>query len=232
MEFNRGWLLWLIPGSSMSKTGGKNKGRDRIDSILLAAEDMITRNGFVKLNISELAKELKISRGIIYYYFENEENLVAKIIANKMEVLLVKLRKIAPQKNGLSELQLILKYFHEFLKEHTNYLNLISYFTAQKHENFNKDSVKYHGEYNEKRNELFILCLNSIEKGIKDGSIYPVAEPYQIAYMIWATVGSFWQYMMKDDVLQPVKNPGAEEIDKMMNMYFEVIYRALFCTEV
>jgi AcrR family transcriptional regulator len=211
----------------MSDTEKRSKGKDRIDLILTAAEDMITRNGFAKLNFSELAKELKLSRGTIYYYFENEQNLVAKIISNKMELLLVQLRKIPSGKNGLAELRFILKSFHGFLKEHTNYLNLISYFTAQKHKDFNEDSVKYHGEYEEKRNELFVLCHNSIEKGIKDSSIYPVAEPYQIAYMIWATVGSFWQYMMKDNVLQPVKNPGSNEVDKMMNIYFEMIYRAL-----
>ena len=211
----------------MSTSGQRNKAKERVDLILAAAEDIITRNGFANLNISELAKELRFSRGTIYYYFENEENLIAKIIANKMELLLVKLRKIPPGEKGLVELRFILRSFHEFLKEHTNYLNLITYFTAQKHDKFNENSLKFHSEYEEKRNELFVLCLNSIEKGIKDGSIYPVAEPYQIAYMIWATVGSFWQYMMRDNVLQPVKNPGSKDIDKLMNIYFKVIDRAL-----
>ena len=211
----------------MNTAGRGNRGRGRVDSILTTAEAMITKNGFTVLNISEIAKELNLSRGVIYYYFENEGNLVAKIIANKMELLLARLKKIPPGKNGLAELKFILKSFHEFLKEHTNYLNLISYFTAQKQKNFNKDSVKYHNEYEEKRNELFVLCLNSIEEGMKDGSINPVAKPYQVAYMIWATVGSFWQYMMRDDVLQPVKEHYDKDVDRMMNIYFEIIYRAI-----
>ena len=86
-------------------------------------------NGYSRLVISDIAKRLKLSRGVIYYYFKNEHNLIAKIIADKMDVLLSSLDKIPVQKNGLDELKMILKKFYEFLKKHSNYLSLISYFT-------------------------------------------------------------------------------------------------------
>ena len=49
---------------------------------------------------------------------------------------------------------------------------------------------------------LFNRCVNSVKKGIEDGSIYPVGGPYEIAYVIWASVGSFWQHMSNDNLLK------------------------------
>jgi AcrR family transcriptional regulator len=211
----------------MSIERGNYREKNRMDSILAAAEDMMKSNGKTQLNISDLAKKLRISRGIIYYYFDNEENLIAKIIANKMERLLSKISKIPEQKSGFEELKSLCKCFYNFLKEHNDYLNLIPHIANGECAGSDDKALKYHVEYENRRNELFCLVMNAIERGIKDGSIQPIAESYKIAYIIWASIGSFWQHMMRDNTLQSVQESRISDVDKLIDIYFDMIFRAL-----
>ncbi len=67
--------------SLKEKTGAKKTLS--IDLILEEAEKLIRENGYSRLVISDIAKRLNLSRGVIYYYFKNEHNLIAKIIARQ-----------------------------------------------------------------------------------------------------------------------------------------------------
>ena len=207
----------------------KREKNSRIETILNSAEKLISKEGFNNFTLSRLAKDLELSRGIIYYYFKNEENIIAKLIADKMVLLLNILQRIPQDLSGFETIKAVLENFHAFLKDETNYLNLISYFTTCKLAKIDVKNIPYYQEYEILRDKIFKICLNSIEKGVADGSINPDINPPVVTYAIWAGVGSFWEFMLKDNVLRQVKLPYLKRVDTFLKEYFRMIYKALKC---
>jgi len=202
---------------------------NRIETILDSAEKLISKEGFNNFTLSRLAKDVELSRGIIYYYFKNEENIIAKLIADKMVLLLDILQSIPEDISGFDRIKSVLEKFHDFLKEETNYLNLVSYFTTCKLSKMDVKNIPHYSKYEVLRDKLFKICLDSIEKGIKDGSISPDVNPPVITYAIWAGVGSFWEFMLKDDVLRQARLPYLKRADTFLKEYFKMIFKALKC---
>ena len=137
------------------------------------------------------------------------------------------LSQIPQNLNGYASIKQILEKFHKFLKDETNYLNLVSYFTTCKISSLNFKKIPYYTEYEDRRDEIFKICLKAIEKGISDGSISDEIDSHIIIYSIWAGVGSFWEYIMKDNVLRPIKVPYLKQIDLFLEAYFKLILKAI-----
>jgi AcrR family transcriptional regulator len=169
----------------------KHREREkRTNSILEAAENIIASEGFDSLKLTRLANQIELSRGLIYYYFKSEENIIAQLISNKMTELISILDAISPQENGFLEIKTILENVYQFFRKEKNFLNLISYFTSHKLQKIAAKQSLFYEEYEKKRDKLFSICHSAVEKGIKDGSIYSGANSYLIAYTIWASLGS------------------------------------------
>ena len=198
----------------------------RLQSILETAEELIKSDGFSSFTLSKLSERIELSRGIIYYYFKNEENIIAKIIVDKMTRLFDRLNKIPQQESGFKEIKAINDEFASFLAVEPQYLTFITYFITGKIIISEKDSIPYYREYECLRDALFIKCMNAIQKGIDDGSIYPKIDPHIIAYCIWAGVGSFWEYMIKDNLLRPIQTPSRNP-EEFIKAFFEIFYRGL-----
>ncbi len=169
-----------------------------------------------------------LSRGIIYYYFKCEENIIAKLIADKLIILDAKLSDVIIYDNGYSNIKAILGRFRQFIKEEPIFLNLISYFATYKM-SADQLSSPFYSEYEKNRETVFNKCLMAIEHGIKDGSIISKSDPHVITYAIWAGVGSYWEFMLKDNLLKFVKEKHIERVDNFISAYFELITDSLKC---
>jgi AcrR family transcriptional regulator len=199
----------------------------RLQFILDNAEELLKVEGFNSFTLSKLAEKIEFSRGIIYYYFKNEENIIAKIIVDKMAKLIGRFNNIPEQKNGFREVRAIIDDFLVFLIEEPNYLNLITYFLAGKKVNSKKDSGQYYKEYEVMRDTIFLKCLNAVKNGIKDGSIYTEIDAHIMTYCIWACIGSFWQYMVKDNLTKQGQDPLNDKPEIYIKAFFEIFYRGL-----
>ena len=211
---------------------GINERRTRekenmVKLILTSAEELIIDKGFQNFTLSRLSEKIEFSRGTIYYYFKNEENIIAKIISEKMCKLLEILNNLPEEKDGFSEIKAIIENFRLFLQREPNYLSLITYFTSAKLGGNKSDAVPYYIDYENLRDAIFTKCLSAVEKGIKDGSILSEYDPFIITYCIWAGIGSFWDYMIKDNVLRPLNGLVSKEPIEFLNVFFQLIYRSL-----
>ncbi len=59
----------------------KNKKED----ILQAAEEEFARNGYEGANISRIAKRVGVTHVLLYYHFQNKENLFTEVLQRKIE---------------------------------------------------------------------------------------------------------------------------------------------------
>ncbi len=75
------------------------------DAILDATDRLLARNGYKKMTIDDLAREVGIGKGSVYLHFESKEEIALSHIDRIISRLLVKLELIA-QGGGLPERRL------------------------------------------------------------------------------------------------------------------------------
>jgi AcrR family transcriptional regulator len=206
----------------------KREKEKRIRDILTCAEELFITGGPGKFSMSTLSDKMGLSRGIIYYYFKCEENIIAKLIADKLTILDAELSRVIIHDNGYSNIKAILDRFRQFIREEPIFLNLISYFATYKM-SVEQLATPFYSEYEKNRETVFNKCLTAIERGIKDGSIGSKSDPHVITYAIWAGVGSYWEFMLKDNLLKFVKEKHLELADSFISAYFELITNSLRC---
>ena len=208
----------------------KREKEKRIQDILASAEELFVSEGCRKFTMYGLSDKIRLSRGIIYYYFKCEENIIAKLIANKLAIVDVELSKVIIHDNGYANIKAILDRFLQFIKEEPIFLSLISYFAAYKMSKEQLNSTPYYSEYEKNKETVFNKCLTAIRQGMKDGSIRSKSDPYVITYAIWAGIGSYWEFMLKDNPLKFVKEIHLEQADKFISAYFALINNSLKCS--
>ncbi|MEH7117994.1 TetR/AcrR family transcriptional regulator [Neobacillus vireti] len=64
------------------------------EDLFQVTEQMLLTHGYEGFSISPLAEQLEISRGAIYKYYENKEELITDYMLYKMEHFLVELKEI------------------------------------------------------------------------------------------------------------------------------------------
>jgi AcrR family transcriptional regulator len=60
--------------------------------ILETAEDLFSRNGFEGTSVDSIAKKANVNKALIYYYFENKEDILSSIFLNVQEELIEHLK--------------------------------------------------------------------------------------------------------------------------------------------
>jgi len=56
------------------------------DEIISAAQKLFGRFGLKKTSMSEIANELSMSKGLLYYYFPDKEHLYKAVVEHEMEI--------------------------------------------------------------------------------------------------------------------------------------------------
>lgn len=74
--------------SPRTKEQFQNIREERKQQILDAALEIFALNGFHKASISQIAKEASISKGLLYNYFENKEELLSQVMIEGIRYLL------------------------------------------------------------------------------------------------------------------------------------------------
>lgn len=59
--------------------------KNKREEILQAAEEEFARNGYEGANISRIAKKVGVTHVLLYYHFQNKENLFIEVLQRKIE---------------------------------------------------------------------------------------------------------------------------------------------------
>jgi len=92
--------------SPRTKEQFENIRQERKQQILDAALEIFAKNGYYKASISQIAKEASISKGLLYNYFQNKEELLIKVMSDGIIYLLKEYGKRTddPVKNQLKQM--------------------------------------------------------------------------------------------------------------------------------
>lgn len=80
-----------------------DKSLPKDQRILLAAEDVFCRRGYVQATLDEIIALADTGKGTVYKYFGNKDNLFYTLVASKMEPFLERLQAVVRSEQATSE---------------------------------------------------------------------------------------------------------------------------------
>jgi len=154
--------------------------QQRRDSIVDAAERFFFTKGFPVTTIDEIAEAAELSKGTIYLYFKNKEEIYVAIVQRGLHFLTELFREaIAKSPTGKEKVRAIGQALLTFYERYPHHFKALFY----QHDGPSCPipdidrggplikALSRDGE------ELYAFCVEAIRSGIADGSIPPDVDP-------------------------------------------------------
>lgn len=154
-------------------------GKNKRDEILYEAGKLFRRKGFNGTSMQDIASEVGILKGSIYYYFNSKDEIFREVL-NKGISPVLKKAELTKSKNLPPAEKL-----RELIKNHINYImdnnySLVLFF--QEKENISASQTKH---YVESRNKYEKIFKDVLSDGIKLG-VFP---PVNVSLTVFAILG-------------------------------------------
>ena len=202
--------------------------QQRRDSIVDAAERFFFSKGFPTTTIDEIAEAAELSKGTIYLYFKNKEELYVAIVQRGMHFLTELFREaIAKSPTGKEKVRAIGQALLTFYERHPHHFKALFY----QHDNPScpVPDVDRGGPLIKAlihdREELYAFSVEAIRSGIADGSIRPDVDPVKATIVFVSMIlGLVRMVSVEEKFLLKRFNLSAEDLIKAA---FEMIGRPL-----
>ena len=160
-----------------TKERREREKRQRRESILRAALEVIKEEGYSGLSIDKVAEKAELSKGAIYLYFESKENLIIEVFWMLMGELLEKIKAVIqqiPPGNVEKGIKTLIQAIVDFYCSQQKFFVFMHHTVTGLPDETLKGIRKTALEYNKKVNETIISFFKHIgcEKEFK----YPLIE--------------------------------------------------------
>ncbi|AEJ61088.1 regulatory protein TetR [Spirochaeta thermophila DSM 6578] len=166
----------------------------RRKAILKAARKLFLSRGFLETSMDQIAEECELSKGTLYLYFKNKEELALAIVNQTFDELLARIKEATEKaRTGLEALKKVVEAYRRFYEDHVKEFSFAASleFLAQKI-GVKKESIK--ASYT-RVDAILALIIDILKKGIHDGSIRKDIEPEKAAFAVANVIKSFLQRM-------------------------------------
>lgn len=159
----------------------------RRNAIIDAAETIIFSEGIDKSTMTKIAKRAELSKGTLYLYFRNKDELYIAIAQRGSDILNDRISKIfSGNHSGIELVRLMGETYLDFVHNNPGYYNAFAYYEALRDANELKNSdVAQTCEEN--RHEVMGLMVRALQIGMQDGTIRDSYDPKELAVLIWAS---------------------------------------------
>lgn len=145
-----------------------DRGGDKRDRILAAAERIFARHGFFAARVTEIAKEAGVADGTIYLYFKSKDDLLISLFENRMKQVNDALRAAIDKEPPATQLRAFIKTYLQLVHDEPAAAEVLTIELRQ--------SSKFMKEYDNPRFADFLRMLGGIiaagqERGELDASI-------------------------------------------------------------
>lgn len=164
-------------------TARRREERDRRRTeILDAAADSAAESGFDAITMDQVARRARLSRALLYVYFQDKQALHLALCERAMELLLERFCAAATDApTGLVRLEAIGRAYVRYARELPVYFQALAHLEARAPED-----LQQHAQCHSLGNLCHEAITQAIRQGIEDGSIRPdVGSPDAVAIALW-----------------------------------------------
>jgi AcrR family transcriptional regulator len=197
----------------------------RRESIVDAAERVFVRDGYEASTMDHVSSEAEVSKGTLYLYFQNKDELRAAIGERWVSRLIDRLRpRLASARSGLDGVRAVLHSYHEHFQRKPDHCRLTLAWVS------NPPDASCCGEsfaaHRARVQELVGMVVETIERGREDGSIRRDVEPPLVALQLWGGFLGVWMLAMNGMQVQG-KLPAPVDLDALIPAFHETVLRGL-----
>ena len=159
----------------------------RRQDIILTAEEIIFSRGIETATVDAVAEAAELSKGTVYLYFKNKEELIAAVFHRGMDLLQKMMVDAAvANRSAIEKLRGLGKVYLDFAREYPDHFALM---LAKELHKMDADETKPEAVscIRAGLDVLNILKMTLIE-GIQEGSVRADVDPAQLALIIWGQI--------------------------------------------
>jgi len=196
----------------------------RKQEIITAAEKIFFSKGFINATMDDIASQAELSKGTIYFYFKNKEELFNVFVhqaISKLYDLFVEYS--SKQNSGILKVKAIGEAYIKFYFDYPNYYQAIMYDESQVTHEFALSNLD--DEVTTIKMATNQFFIDTIQEGINDGSINKNLDPLKTSLILWGeTLGVLQLVTLKSALLEKKMNLSSE---KLISYFFELTYNML-----
>lgn len=203
-----------------TKERREREKEQRKNDIINAAEELFFDKGYENTSIESVAEKAELSKGTIYIYFKNKNDLLHAIVHRALKILEGKFKIVASGKgSGIERLNALGKAYYSFFVEYPDYFEALMH---REKCTFEKDyeESEFLEKCNSAGNGIFRIMGDMIMDGIADGSLRKDIDPIKHSFALWGqTTGVMQLIKTKGPILEQMAGiTGSELIDYTFDM--------------
>ena len=188
---------------------------NRRESILAAAESVMSTHGIHGLSIDLIANETQLAKGTIYLYFKSKEEILSFLSVKARKLLFREFQKITEK--GLTPIEQIKELVYanySFYKKEPLYYDLVSLYEVN-------NTLTETEEMHESGQDISNLITNIISQAKENGSLNPNINPMYFSFCIWGmTVGVFQLIKVRGTLMNEKMNISENDL---LNTFMECL---------
>ncbi len=174
-----------------SKERREREKKARRRQILDAARDLLLEKGLTQISINQIAKRAELGVGTIYFYYQNKEELFARLQEEGLSLLHQQVSKACREANGPREaLSASAMAYLDFSVSHKDYFDIINYFLSSP-EIILREELKQ--RVDGASSTVLELIIDVIRTGVAR-SVFHTEDPRKYAIMLWGTLHGLLQF--------------------------------------
>lgn len=201
----------------------REKERRRND-IIDAAEQVFFTKGRTVATMDDVAEEAELSKGTLYLYFKNKEDLYLAVCLRGFEILESYFNDaVKRHKTGIRKIRAIGSAYRQFSLDHPDHFNALIYFES--HEMDYEDENSTVVECDNQGHKVLQIVIHAIQYGIEEGTIRAELDPVKTAVILWGQISGLIQLIsLKGDRLQKEHGLNNEEL---INYAFDLVVQSI-----
>lgn len=163
--------------------------KSRQEEVYAAAAKLFATKGYHATRVQDIADELGILKGSLYYYFSSKEDLLVKITEGKIEELLAAIEAIA--QTGYPPRQKLALAIDEHLRFFQQHVHIYTIFVKEQLADINKRTANNARKMNRAYQQVW---KKMVEEGIKSGEFRPDLDTELIMRAILGLCNYTWTW--------------------------------------
>lgn len=165
----------------------KREKEQRHNHIINAAEKVVREKGLEDATMTGIAREAELSKGTLYLYFKNKNELYMALVERGSNMLNGYLTKVfSGDHTGIELIRLMGENYLSFVKNNPVYFNCFCYYENLKDADELQNSQMAQTCENNLR-EAMSFMTRALQVGMQDGTVQDSYDPKELAVIIWAS---------------------------------------------
>ena len=169
----------------------------RRDDIVDAAERIFSKSDFDSVSMEQVAREARVSRALVYVYFQDKSDLYFAICVRALRILRERFEALIDLSTGYDQVRAIGRAYITFAEELPGYFAALSRYEA--HKPSAETSPMEHAVI-EAGKAVHTVTVRAIQNGIKDGTNRKdIPDAMLVALTLWGFIHGIIQVAQTKD---------------------------------